>query len=74
MAKLLRSLDNVLDGIGDAERAIFIFTVSENEESGNPELTAELLGISKRIINAEKIIKDVIAELRHYAQQTDRMG
>ena len=74
MAKLLKSLDNVLDGISDAERAMFIFMVKENEESGNPELSAELLGISKRLLNAEKIINEIISELKYYAQQTDRMG
>ena len=74
LAKLLKSLDNVLDGISDAERAMFIFMVKENEESGNPELSAELLGISKRLLNAEKIINEIISELKYYAQQTDRMG
>ena len=74
MAKLLKSLNNVLDGISDAERAMFIFMVKENEESGNPELSSELLGISKRLLNAEKIIEETISELKYYAQQTDRMG
>ena len=70
MRGIVRKLDEILGDISDLESKMFVFQLEEFEETQNFELNAELCGISKRILTAQKELTKAMEDIRIYAQQT----
>jgi len=70
MRGIVRKLDEILGDISDLESKMFVFQLEEFEETQNFELNAELCGISKRILTAQKELTKAMEDIIIYAQQT----